>query len=375
MASAQLTIGIEEEFQIIDPQTRELAPASEKLIELSRGKVAAALVGEELKPEFLQCQVETGTKVCEDIGEARAELVRLRRFVTEVAAEAGLAIAAASTHPFSRWSQQQVTSADRYNKLASDLKIVARRMVIFGMHVHVGIPDPELRIDVLNQARYFLPHLLALSTSSPLWHGHETGLKSYRSSIFENMPRSGLPPAFRAWNHYEEFVDTLVSTGSIDDPSKIWWDIRPHSKYPTIEFRVCDVCTRIDEAICVAALIKALVAKLIKLRESNQSWRVYPHHLIEENKWRAMRYGLEGKLIDFGRKEEVPMRFLALELLDLVDDVLDEQGVRREVEYLQRLLANGSSADRQLATFRATGDPVAVVDQLMAETLEGVGGG
>lgn len=374
MAIPQLSIGIEEEFQIIDPETRELAAASQRLIELSRARLADESIADELKPEFLQCQVEIGTKVCGDIAEARAEILRLRRFVAEVAEEAGLAIAAASTHPFSRWSNQQVTVADRYNKLASDLKIVARRMVIFGMHVHVGIDDPELRIDVLNQARYFLPHLLALSTSSPLWHGHETGLKSYRAVIFENMPRSGIPPAFRAWNHYEEFIDTLVRTGSIDEPSKIWWDIRPHSKYPTIEFRVCDVCTRVDETICIAALIKALVAKLIKLRMSNQCWRVYPHHLIEENKWRAVRYGLEGKLIDFGRKEEVPMRFLALELLDLVDDVLDEQGVRAEVEYLHRLLANGSSADRQLATFRATGDAKMVVDRLLSETMEGVRG-
>ncbi len=372
MPTPQLSIGIEEEFQIIDPTTRELAAASQRLIDLSRARLKQEDIADELKPEFLQCQVEIGTKVCHTIGEARDEIVRLRRFVSEVAQEAGLTFAAASTHPFSRWSNQQVTVADRYSKLASDLKIVARRMVIFGMHVHVGIDDPELRIDVLNQARYFLPHLLAISTSSPLWHGHETGLKSYRSVIFENMPRSGLPPAFRAWHHYQEFIDTLVRTGSIDEPSKIWWDIRPHSKYPTIEFRVCDVCTRVEETICVAALIKALVAKLVKLRGSNQSWRVYPHHLIEENKWRAMRYGLEGKLIDFGRKEEVPMRFLALELLDLVDDVLDEQGVRKEVEYLHTILAQGSSADRQLATFRAGGDPREVVDQLISESVEGL---
>jgi carboxylate-amine ligase len=284
-----------------------------------------------------------------------------------------MAIAAASTHPFSSWMDQQVTTAERYAKHQAALAEVARRMLIFGMHVHVGIDDKELLIDVMDQARYFLPHLLALSTSSPFWYGRDTGLKSYRSIVFENMPRTGPPPAFGSWAEYQAFVDTLVVTNSIDDPTFIWWDIRPHPKFPTLEFRVCDICTRVDEALCLAALIVALVAKLIDLRRMNRSWRSYRHALICENKWRAIRYGIDGKLIDFGRREEVPVRELALELLELVDDVLDPLGLRRDAEYVHTILAGGTSADRQLATWRETGDLEAVVDRVVAETREGLG--
>lgn len=248
---------------------------------------------------------------------------------------------------------------------------LARRMLIFGMHVHVGIEDKELLIDVMNQARYFLPHLLALTTSSPFWQGRETGLKSYRTVIFESLPRTGLPPNLTSWADYNGFIDTLVKTGCIDEPTKIWWDIRPHPKFPTLEFRICDVCTRVDEVICVAAVLQALVAKLIKLRQDNRSWRPYRHHLIAENKWRAVRYGLDGKLIDFGKKLEVPLRELALEVLELVDDVVDELGSRKDLEYLHTVLAEGSSADRQLATYHETGDFKAVVDRLARESREG----
>ncbi|MCG8456527.1 MAG: carboxylate-amine ligase, partial [Holophagales bacterium] len=257
--------------------------------------------------------------------------------------------------------------------LEASLEDVARRLLIFGMHVHVGIEDPELRIDIQNQARYFLPHILALSTSSPFWMGRDTGLKSYRSVIFGDMPRSGIPPSFSAYSEYQGFIDTLVATRCIDEPTKIWWDIRPHPKFPTIEFRVSDVCTRVDECLCVAALLQALVAKLIKLRHDNQSWRAYRHHLITENKWRAVRYGLDGKLIDFGKREEVPLRHLAIEMLELVDDVVDELGSRREVEYLHTILRDGPSADRQLETYRKTGSLESVVDQLIRESVEGIG--
>lgn len=366
MRLPKLTLGIEEEYQIVDPESRELAPMSEPLIE--RGQ---EILDDQIKPEFMQSQVEVGTRVCGDIKEARTEICRLRGTIAQLAEEKGMRMVAASTHPFSHWAKQEVTAADRYHKLEADLRDVARRLLIFGMHVHVGIEDPELRIDVMNQARYFLPHILALSTSSPLWHGRDTGLKSYRSVIFENMPRSGIPPSFRAYSEYQGFIDTLVATGSIDEPTKIWWDIRPHPKFPTLEFRVSDVCTKVDEVICIAALLQALVAKLLKLRLQNQSWRPYRHHLITENKWRAVRYGIDGKLIDFGRRSEIPMRFLARELLELVDDVVDELGVREEVSYLETILENGSSADRQLRCFRQTGDLKAVVDQLVEESKAG----
>ena len=363
MALPNLTLGIEEEYQIIDPETRALAQMSERLIEQGQSELK-----DQIKPEFMQSQVEVGTKVCQNIQEARREVVRLRNAIIQLAEGEGLRMVAASTHPFSKWSEQEVTPDDRYHKLEADLRDVARRLLIFGMHIHVGIEDPELRIDVMNQTRYFMPHILALSTSSPFFHGRDTGLKSYRSVIFENMPRSGTPPTFQAFSEYQGFIDTLVATGCIDEPTKIWWDIRPHPKFPTIEFRIADVCTKVEEVLCLAALLQALVAKLLKLRQNNQSWRSYRHHLITENKWRAVRYGLDGKLIDFGKREEVPVRFLAMELLELVDDVVDELGTRQEVNYLHTILEGGSSADRQLRTYRETGSLEAVVDQLIEES-------
>ena len=367
MALPKLTLGIEEEYQIIDPRTRELANDAESL--LAEGEKT---LGEQIKPEFMRSQVEVGTNICHDISEARSEVARLRRAVADLAAKHDLAVAAASTHPISAWSSQRVTEGDRYMELEDNLRDVARQLLIFGMHVHVGIEDPEMRIDVINQARYFLPHLLALSTSSPFWQGRDTGLRSYRSVIFENMPRSGIPPSFRAWTEYEGFINTLIKTGSIDEPTKIWWDLRPHAKFPTIEFRINDVCTKVDEVLCLAALCQSIVQKLIKLRYDNNSWRQYRHHLISENKWRAMRYGLDGKLIDFGRQSEVPVRDLVVELLELVDDVVDDLGCRAEVEYVHTILEYGTSAERQLATYERTGNLEAVVDQLIEETLEGI---
>lgn len=365
MALPKLTLGIEEEYQIIDPETRRLSPGSEDLI-----REGTKTLGDQIKPEFMRSQVEVGTRPCQDIGEARQEVVRLRGEIARLAKEQGLAMAAASTHPISEWSDQKVTGADRYKQLEDDLRDVARRLLIFGMHVHIGIEDPEMRIDIMNQARYFVPHLLAVSTSSPFWQGRDTGLKSYRSVIFENMPRSGIPPSFRAYSEYQGFIDTLVATGCIDEPTKIWWDIRPHPKFPTLEFRMADVCTRIEECLCLAAILQALVAKLVRLRHDNQSWRSYRHHLITENKWRAVRYGLDGHLIDFGKRQEIPVRHLALEVLEMVDDVVDELGSRKEVEYIHQILKEGSSADRQLDTFRRTNSLEAVVDQLIAESQE-----
>ena len=366
MSLPHLTLGIEEEYQIIDPETRELKSYIQELMEQGQ-----RVLHDQIKKEFLQSQVEVGSRICQDIHEVREEVVRLRGSICKLAAENGLQVAAASTHPFSAWASQDISIGERYTRLRTDMAELARRMLIFGMHVHVGIEDKELLIDVMNQARYFLPHLLALTTSSPFWQGRETGLKSYRTVIFESLPRTGLPPNLTSWADYNGFIDTLVKTGCIDEPTKIWWDVRPHPKFPTIEFRVCDICTRIDEAVCIAALIQAIVAKVIRLRLDNQSWRIYRHHLISENKWRAVRYGIDGRLIDFGKQEELPMRHLAREILDFVDDVVDDLGSRAEVEYLHTILSGGTSADRQLAAYRETGDLKAVVDQLVAETRAG----
>jgi glutamate---cysteine ligase / carboxylate-amine ligase len=363
MALPEFTVGIEEEYQIIDPESRELTSYVQKFLDKGR-----MILQEQIKPEFMQSQVEVGSHICRNMTEARQELIRLRRSVCELAEEQGLRIAAASTHPFSQWQKQQVTVGERYTKLETDMAEVGRRLLVFGMHVHVGIEDRELMIEVMNEARYFLPHLLAFSTSSPFWLGRETGLKSYRSVVFESLPRTGIPPAFDSWAEYNTTVQSLQKTNCIDDPGKIWWDMRPHHKFPTLEFRIADICTKVDEAICIAALVVAIVAKLVKLRYQNQSWRRYRHHLITENKWRAVRYGIDGKLIDFGKQEEVPVRFLALELLELLDDVLDEVGVRQEVSYLHTILNEGSSADRQLRVFARTNDLKAVVDHLIEET-------
>ncbi|HEX4953389.1 MAG TPA: carboxylate-amine ligase [Thermoanaerobaculia bacterium] len=368
MPKRPFTIGIEEEYQIIDPETRHLTSYIQQFLDSGR-----LVLKDQIKPEFLQSQVEVGSKICHSIEEAREELAKLRHTVIGVAEEHGTRVAAASTHPFSSWMEQRITAGERYTKHEREMADVARRLLIFGMHVHIGMEDRDLMIDVMDQARYFIPHLLALSTSSPFWYGRDTGLKSYRSVVFESVPRSGPPPAFGSWHEYQQFIETLIKTNCIEDGTRIWWDIRPHSKFPTLEFRVTDICTRLDDAICLAALILAIVTKLIELRRHNMSWRRYRHHLITENKWRAVRYGINGKLLDFGRQEEVPFPELALELLALVDDVVDDLGVRHEVEHVHTILAQGTSADRQRKVFEETNDMQAVVDHLIAETRLGCG--
>ncbi|MEQ1692436.1 MAG: carboxylate-amine ligase, partial [Gemmatimonas sp.] len=323
--------------------------------------------------ELHQCQVEIGTKVCQSIAELRQELTSLRGLVIKAAAQHGLTIASAGTHPFSNWMNQEMTPKERYLGVKAELQDLAHRLLIFGTHVHVGIEDNEFRIDCLNAARYVLPHILCLSTSSPFWFGRNTGLHSYRSIVFKNFPRTGVPRILQGWGDYADLVDTLVRTRSIPDGSKIWWDVRPHHVYPTLEFRICDVNTRVDEAICVAAILQAVVAKMWKLRRDNLTFRVYAQDLIEENKWRAVRWGLSGKLIDFGKRTEMPAPVLIRELIEwFLDDVLDELGTRKEVEYAFKILEEGSSAQRQLATYARTGDLRAVVDQLIRETAEGV---
>jgi carboxylate-amine ligase len=368
MKPPSLTIGIEEEYQIVDPQTRELRSYISEILEEGR-----VILREQVKPEMHQSIVEVGSNVCQTPAQLREELIRLRRAVIEVAAHNGMSIVAAGTHPFSSWMTQDITPYERYMGVKQDMAELAQRLLIFGTHVHVAIEDREFLIDAMNVARYLMPHVLCLATSSPFWMGRNTGLKSYRSIIFRNFPRSGIPRIFHSWSDFTNLVDTLVATHTIPDGSKIWWDARPNWSYPTLEFRICDVCTRVDEAICIAAILQAIIAKLWKLRRDNMTFRVYESELIEENKWRAVRYGLDGKLIDLGKQQELPARELIRELIEwFIGDVIDELGSRQEVEYAYRILDEGSSADRQLATYQRTGDYQAVVDQLIRETREGV---
>jgi carboxylate-amine ligase len=298
--------------------------------------------------------------------------VYLRRTIAELAAKNGLVIAAASTHPFSHWLDSKIFEHERYFRIIQDQQLLARSLLIFGMHVHVGLDDREEMIYVLNQVRYLLPHLLALSTSSPFWLGENTGLKSYRSEVFKMFPRTGLPSSFKSWGEFESFVQLLVKTQCIDDGKKIWWDVRPHPYFPTLEFRMCDIPSKIEETLALAAIIQACVAKFHKLYQQNMGRILYRRALIEENKWRAIRYGLDGHLIDFGKKKEVPVKELILEILDFVDDVVDELGSREEIEYVHTMLKYGTSADRQLRVYEETGDLRAVVDSIVAETLSGL---
>jgi len=358
-----LTVGVEEEYQIIDA-SGELHSHIDTLL-----AAAAPRLGDKVKREMMQSVVEVGTTICENVEEAREQLAEMRQTLAELLKPEGMRIACAGTHPFSRWNEQQITDNERYKMLEEELQDVVRSLVIFGLHVHVAIPNPELRIEVLNEARYFLPHLLALSTSSPFWMGRNTGLKSYRSVIWSNFPRTGIPPDITSYDEYQNYVELLVKTGSIDNGKKIWWDLRAHPSFPTLEFRVCDMPTRLEETICLAALMQAVCAKLLKLRAGNLGFRKYMPALIAENKWRAIRYGIDGNLIDFGKQAEVPMRDLAIELVEFVDDVVDELGSRQAVEYVHTILAEGTSADRQLKVLQNGGDTRAVVELLAAETV------
>lgn len=359
----RFTVGVEEEFQIIDPDSGELRSHVSELLASS-----APTLGDQIKPELHQSIVEVGTRICQDVAELREEIIRTRRELVEAAARAGLAVAAAGTHPFAHWKDQVLSPGVRYESIVEELQQLARSLLIFGLHVHVAVPDRHIAIDLMNQARYFLPHLLALSTSSPFWMERDTGLKSYRTTIFRRFPRTGVPDYFGSWSEYENYVKLLVELRCIEDAKKIWWDIRPHPTYGTLEFRVCDVPTRPSDALMLGALAQAIIVKLYKLHQRNMGFRIYRRALIEENKWRASRWGLDGKLIDFGKKCEVPMRDLALELLEFVDDVVDELGSREAVNEVHRVLAEGTSADRQLEVYRRTHDLKAVVQHLVMET-------
>lgn len=370
------TIGIEEEYLLVDPVTRDLVddpPASIM-------RAAETALGSQVTHEFLRAQLEVGTKVGQTVADAAEDLRHLRRTVSAIAEDHGLKVIAASTHPFAEWSQQQITDKDRYQMLANDLQQVVRRLVICGMHVHVGIEDPDTRIDLMNQVAYFLPHLLALTTSSPFWHGHRTGLKSYRMSVFRGMPRTGLPPHFHSWGEYQRHVSAVVEAGLIEDSTKLWWDIRPSNRYPTLEMRMSDICTRVEDGITVAAIYVSLLATLHELRLGNQRWRTYKNMLVSENIWRAQRYGFDEPLADFGKGTLVPYPELLEEIIELVTPAAEELGCLAEVHSARNILERGTSADRQLRAYdgaietgRSQQDALAaVVDMLIEDTAYGL---
>ncbi len=372
----ELTIGVEEEYLLVDRASRDLAadPPPTMLAECE------GLLEEQVRPELMRAQIEVGTRPCATVREARTDLARLRATVAKVAERHGLAPIAASTHPFARWEKQHMVENERYQVLTRDLQAVARRLLICGMHVHVGVSDDDLRIDLMNQMTYFLPHLLALSTSSPFWGGEDTGLKSYRLVVFDALPRTGLPDVYDSYGEYQRMLGQLVGAGLIDDATKLWWDLRPSARYPTLEMRVADVCTRLDDAATIAALTQCLISMLYRLRSDNQRWRIYPRMLVNENRWRAQRYGIEGDLVDFGKGALVPYGDLVEELIELVREDAERLDCVAEVEHAREIAAAGTSAERQLrahAAARAAGADgrealIAVVDLLIADTVSGL---
>jgi carboxylate-amine ligase len=363
----KFTLGVEEEFQVLDSETYRLRSQMSKIID--DGKV---LLQERIKEEMHQSVVEMGTNICENIHQVRDEVSFLRQQIIKLADEEGLKVAAAGTHPFSKWDQQLITPNPRYDAIIQEMADVARGNLIFGMHVHVAIPSREEGLEILNTVRYFLPHLYALSTNSPFWEGRNTGFKSYRSKVFDKFPRTGIPPFFASVAEYDKFVDILVKTKCLDNSKKIWWDIRLHPFYPTIEFRICDVVMTVDEVTCIAALMQCLVAKLYKMNRKNQTFKNYRRLLLNENKWRAARWGIESKMIDFGKEEEVPFAKLMNELLEFIDDVVDELDCRSEVNYVYQILEAGTGADRQLQVFNETNELVDVTKYIVKQTRKGL---
>ncbi|MDJ0826462.1 MAG: carboxylate-amine ligase [Rhodobacter sp.] len=346
-AAPSFTLGIEEEYLLVDRDSHDLAEAPQEMMD-----ACAEAMGGQVSPEFLRCQVEIGTGVCKDIAEARADLRRLRTSVAEIAGRYGLAPLAVSCHPTADWKDQHHTDKERYNTLDRDLAGVARRLLISGMHVHIGVEDDDLRIDLLSQFTYFLPHLLALSCSSPFWQGQDTGLSCYRLTIFDNVPRTGLPPVFHSWAEYQRSVQAIIATGAIEDATKIWWDLRPSARFPTLEARICDNSPRMEHALTIAALSQCLMRMLWRLRVKNQRWRIYDDFLVGENRWRAQRYGMAEGLIDFGRGEVVPFAELLDEWIEVIYEDAEALGCVAEVENARDILAKGNGADRQ-RTLRA----------------------
>jgi carboxylate-amine ligase len=361
------TLGVEEELQVIDPETRELRSHVAEIFAEGRHELR-----DRLKPEMHQPVVELGTAICHDIHDVRREVIGLRRSIVELARRNGLRVAAAGTHPFSHWANVGITPDDRYAQIVAEFQVVARANLIFGLHVHVGVEDREDQIHLMNAARYFLPHLLALTANSPFWLGRDTGWHSYRSKIFDKFPRTNIPDFYNSYGEYESYIQLLLKTNCIRDRKQVWYDIRPHPYFSTLEYRVCDIPMRAEETIAIAALIQALTAKLWKLMDQNLGFRLYRRALMMENKWRAARYGMEGKLIDFRKEEEVPTPLLVEEILEFVDDVLDELGSRAEVEKIRWIVAHGNGARRQLEVYRHTGDFRALMDFVAHETEIGL---
>ncbi len=363
------SLGIEEEYQTVDPVSRDLRSHIQTEM-LSQGKMR---LQERVKAEMHTSVVEVGTRVCRNIDEAREDIYELRREMIKLAKEHNLQLVAGATHPFADWRTQEIYPDPRYHQVVKDLQLVARANLIFGLHVHVGIEDREAAIRIMNSMRYFLPHIMALATNSPFWLGLNTGYKGYRAKVFENFPRTGIPDAFASYSDFESYVSLLVRTNCIDNAKKIWWDIRPHPFFNTVEVRACDIPLRAEETVAIAALIQATAAYLYKLHAANQDFRQYTRSLIAENKFRAVRYGLDGKLIDFGKQQEIPLRDLIEEYLAMIDPAVDELGSREAIDGVRKILNMGTGADRQLKVFEETnGDLKAVVDYMARETCEGL---
>jgi carboxylate-amine ligase len=361
------TLGVEEEYMVLDPRTLELMSHDQKIVQEAQKKIA-----DKVKAEMHQAVVEVGSSICENIEEAYKDISALRKTIHQIAGDLGFAVGASGTHPFSHWETQLITDHPRYSEIVNQMQEAARSNLIFGLHVHVGMESREMALHIANSASYFLPHIYALSTNSPFWEGRLTGYKSFRSKVFDKFPRTGIPEYFESIEAYDNYVKLLVKTNCIDNARKIWWDLRVHPYFNTVEFRICDVPMTVDETIALTALIQAICVKLYKLRTQNLNFIIYPRALVNENKWRASRYGIDGNLIDFGKEAEVNTRVLIYELLDFVDDVVDHLGSRHAVQFVQCILERGTGADRQLQVFKDTQDLPRVVDAIRTEFLKGI---
>lgn len=362
------TIGVEEEYMVLDPKTLELTSHDQRIVQEAQKKIA-----DKVKAEMHQAVVEVGTSICHNIDEAYKDVSALRKTIHHIAEGLGFGIGAAGTHPFSHWETQLITDHPRYSEIVNQMQEAARSNLIFGLHVHVGMENREMALHIANSASYFLPHIYSLSTNSPFWEGRSTGYKSFRTKVFDKFPRTGIPEYFDSIEAYDNYIKLLVKTNCIDNARKIWWDLRVHPYFNTVEFRICDVPMTVDESIALAALIQAICVKLYKLRTQNLNFIIYPRALVNENKWRASRYGIDGNLIDFGKETEVNTRVLLHELLDFVDDVVDHLGSRHAVAFVQKIMERGTGADRQLEVFRTTQSLTSVVEYIRSEFLQGIG--
>ena len=365
-AFQQFTIGIEEEYMVLDPVSRELKSHEQKIVQEGQ-----KIFKDKVKAEMHQAVVEVGSDICKDVDEAFTDVANMRKSISTIADDLSLWVGASGTHPFSHWEKQLITDHVRYNELVNELQEAARSNLIFGLHVHVGMESREMAIHIANSARYFLPHIFALSTNSPFWEGRKTGYKSYRTKVFEKFPRTGIPDVFNSIEDYDNYIKLLIKTNCIDNGKKVWWDLRVHPVFNTVEFRICDIPLTVRDTVSIASLFQAICAKLYKLRSQNMNFIMYSRALINENKFRASRYGIDGKLIDFGKESEVPAKDLIAELLNFVDDVVPHLGSRHFIDNVPEIIAQGTGADKQLRVFENKGDLVSVVDFIHNSFLEG----